>query len=348
MDMRPTIKAVAAAAGVSTATVSYVLSGRANSKKGPGASTSTAARVHDAAARLGYLPNQAARTIRTGKSNLMMLSLTMLSDPWSLAVSKAVGAAVAPVGITPMILADTDWRTAIPRQGADVIFIDDASRDGDAELLAELALANKLVVFSETLEPNGFDVIRSTAGTTFNQAMDHLAAHHRKIAVLTSANSAATPGSARYGAYLSGLERASIDFRPEYVATFENDEVSAYEAAVTLLRQPDPPSAIFATSDFAAIAAVHAAQRLRLKVPEDLAVVGVGNTPQGEVMSPAISTVGPVDFYDKLAEFLTQRAADSTTPPQILEFPWQLFLRESAPAAAGHAIGFQVKKEVAL
>src|SRR6185312_1973419 len=120
--MRPTIKNVAAEAGVSTATVSYVLAGRTNGQ-GSGISTETSRRVHEAAHKLGYRPNQAARTIRTGRSNLMMLSLTMLSDPWSLSVSKAVGAAVSPEGITPMILADTDWRKAIPRQGADVIFI---------------------------------------------------------------------------------------------------------------------------------------------------------------------------------------------------------------------------------
>jgi LacI family transcriptional regulator len=345
--IRPTIKTVAAQAGVSTATVSYVLAGRTKGK-GSGISEATATRVHAAANALGYRPNQAARTIRTGKSNLMMLSLTMLSDPWSLAVSKAVGAAVGPAGITPMILADTDWRTAIRRQNADVIFIDAVGREGDEEVLATLAQSNKLVVFSEDLEPNGFDVIRSTAGDTFNQAMDHLTATHRKVAVLTAANSVATPGSVRYEAYLDGLKRAGLDFRGDYVATFGGDETSAYEAAVMLLQQPDPPTAVYATSDFAAMAAIHAAQRMRLNVPEDLAVIGVGNTPQGELMSPSLSTVGPVDFFDRLAAFLLQRATNPGGPPQILEFPWQLFLRESAPGRASDDFEFQEQKEDAL
>lgn len=345
--VRPTIKTVAAQAGVSTATVSYVLAGRTKGK-GSGISEATAQRVHAAATALGYRPNQAARTIRTGKSNLMMLSLTMLSDPWSLAVSKAVGAAVGPAGITPMILADTDWRTAIRRQNADVIFVDAAERDDDGDTLAKLAVANKLVVFSETLEPNGFDVIRSTAGDTFNQAMDHLTADHDKVAVLTTATSVSVPGSVRYGAYLDGLKRAGLEFRADYVATFDGEEMGAYEAAVALLQQPDPPTAIYATSDFAAMAAIHAAQRLRLNVPEDVAVTGVGNTPQGELMSPSLSTVGPVDFFDRLAEFLLHRATHPTAPPQILEFPWQLFLRESAPGRATGEIDFQGQKEDAL
>lgn len=328
---RPTIKTVAAEAGVSTATVSYVLAGRTKGN-GSGISPATAQRVHTAATRLGYRPNQAARTIRTGKSNLMMLSLTMLSDPWSLSVSKAVGAAVAPAGITPMILADTDWRTAIKRQGADVIFIDAAERPGDAELLAELARSNNLVVFSETLQPEGFDVIRSVAGASMDQAMDHLTASHTKVAALTPSGSLSASGPTRYRAYVAGLERAGIEFRPEYVAVFEGDEVSAYQAAVALLQQPDPPTAIFATSDFAAIAAVHAAERLKLSVPGDVAVLGIGNTMAGEAMTPSLSTIGPVDFYALLANFLVERAQDPDKPHQVLEFPWRLFVRDSSPS----------------
>lgn len=330
--IRPTIKTVAAEAGVSTATVSYVLAGRTKGN-GSGISPATAERVHAAATKVGYRPNQAARTIRTGKSNLMMLSLTMLSDPWSLSVSKAVGAAVASAGITPMILADTDWRTAIKRQGADVIFIDAADAEGDAELLAELGRNSNLVVFSETLEPNGFDVIRSVAGSSMDAAMDHLTATHTKVACLTSRGSLQAPYPRRYGAYLSGLRRAGLEFRQEYVAAFDGDEFSAYEAAVALLSQADPPTAIFATSDFVAMAAINAAQRMRLSVPDDVAVIGVGNTLQGEVMAPSLSTVGPVDFFNSLADFLVERAKNDSVQHRILEFPWQLFVRESAPVA---------------
>lgn len=328
---RPTIKTVAAAAGVSTATVSYVLAGRTNGQ-GSGISGETSRRVHEAAHRLGYRANQAARAIRTGKSNLMLLSLTMLSDPWSLSVSRAVGAAVAEAGITPMILADTDWRVAIPRQGADVIFIDAADQPGDAELLAELARTNSLVVFSETLEPNGFDVIRSMSGASLDAAMDHLTARHSRVAFLAATSSVRTPAPARYQAYLDGLARAGQPLRPELIATFDGDEQNAYAAAVELLSSPEPPTAIFGISDYAAIAAVHAAQRLRLAVPDDLTVMGVGNTVQGESMVPSLSSAGPVGFFSGLADFLVERAHDPGAPPRVLEFPWQLLLRDSAPA----------------
>ena len=82
---RPTLRMVADLAGVSTATVSYVFSGRGGG--GSGVAEHTAARVHAAARELNYRPNRAARTIRTGRSDTVQLSLHMLSDPWSLAVA---------------------------------------------------------------------------------------------------------------------------------------------------------------------------------------------------------------------------------------------------------------------
>jgi LacI family transcriptional regulator len=52
-------------------------------------------------------------------------------------------------------------------------------------------------------------------------------------------------------------------------------------------------------------------------------------------MSPSLSTVGPVDFFERVARLLLKRAVDGgstpAAPPAVLNFPWQLFVRESAP-----------------
>ncbi|BCW51412.1 LacI family DNA-binding transcriptional regulator [Arthrobacter sp. StoSoilB13] len=161
--VRPTIRMVAELAGVSTATVSYVLSGR-RGDAGPGVSDPTAEKVKAVAERLGYRPNQAARAIRTGRTNTVILSLTMLSDPWSLSVIEAVQKAAAPLGITPMILGDADWVKVLGTHNADAVFVD-AVRPDQRDALRKLAEhGTTLVVFDEGLEPDGFDVIRSIAG----------------------------------------------------------------------------------------------------------------------------------------------------------------------------------------
>lgn len=335
--VRPTIRMVAAEAGVSTATVSYVMSGR-RGEGGPGVSDSTAEKVKSAAERLGYRPNQAARAIRTGRTNTVILSLTMLSDPWSLAVIEAVQRAAAPLGITPMILGDADWARVLQSHDADAVFVD-AVREQDRGVLEELAgRGTTLVVFDEVLEPAGFDVIRSVAGPGCKLAVEHLLKGHREVACLVPAAGGRPLGGPRYGAYVAALEAAGIPLNDDYVGTFDGTTLGAYAATMRLLSLPNRPTAVYAVTDYAAVSAINAAQRLALTVGRDVDIIGVGNTIEGERMSPSLSTVGPVDFFDRIARLLLKRAVDGGAPdggagsgPAVMDFPWQLFVRESAP-----------------
>ncbi|MFF1828043.1 LacI family DNA-binding transcriptional regulator [Paenarthrobacter sp. NPDC058040] len=328
--VRPTIRMVAELAGVSTATVSYVMSGR-RGDGGPGVSDPTAEKVKAAAERLGYRPNQAARAIRTGRTNTVILSLTMLSDPWSLSVIEAVQRAAEPLGITPMILGDADWVKVLGTHSADAVFVDAVREDQAASLRKLAGHGTTLVVFNEKLEPEGFDVIRSIAEPGCRMAVEHLLHGHRRIACLTPATAAGTSGGSRYRAYSEALAAAGIEEREDYVGLFDGTTSGAFAATTRLLGLPDRPTAIYATTDFAAVSAINAAQRLGLAVGQDVDIIGVGNTVEGERMSPSLSTVGPVDFFDKLARLLLQRATGAVDTPTVLDFPWHLFVRESAP-----------------
>jgi LacI family transcriptional regulator len=324
MSDRPTLRMVAKEAGVSVATVSYVLSGRHRSHT---IKESTADRVREVASRLGYRRNDAARAIRTGKSDLVLLSLSVLADPWSQAVAETVSTAVSPLGKTALIVADGDWRTVLANRTPDVIFIDSVQPDVAPELEAFAAHGVQIVAFSETLEPRGFDVIRSGAEPRCHLAVEHLLEHHGRVGALTSR----TSGFARYDAYVNTLRGAGQPIRPEDVEIFEQHPEGAYRAAMTLLSKPDRPTALYCTTDFAAIAAVRAAHRLRIDVPRDLAVVGVGNTPEGEHLDPSLSTVGPVGFNEALARIIVGRLTDREgAPGEVFDFPWQLIVRESS------------------
>lgn len=317
---------VAKEAGVSVATVSYVLSGRHRSHT---IKDSTADRVREVASRLGYRRNDAARAIRTGKSDLVLLSLNVLADPWSQAVASTVSAAVAPLGKTALIVADGDWRTVLANRTPDVIFIDSVGPEAEevAELETFAAQGVQIVAFGETLEPRGFDVIRSGAEPRCHLAVEHLLAQHDRVGALTSR----TSGFARFDAYLNTLKAAGKPIVDADIEVFERHPEGAYRAAMTLLSKPDRPSAVYCTTDFAAIAVVRAAHRLRIDVPRDLAVVGVGNTPEGEHLDPSLSTVGPVGFNEALARIIVGRLTDREgADGQVFDFPWQLIVRESS------------------
>ncbi|MEE2570964.1 LacI family DNA-binding transcriptional regulator [Pseudarthrobacter sp. J64] len=329
--VRPTIRMVAAEAGVSTATVSYVLSGR-RGVGGPGVSDTTVERVRAAAERLGYRPNHAARAIRTGRTNTVILSLTMLADPWSLAMVEAVQKAAAPLGITPLILGDADWVEVLNSHDADAVFVDAVTPGQRAALHGLAARGTNLVVFDGELEPDGFDVIRSIAGPGCTLAVEHLLASHRKVACLVPTREGQPLAGPRYDAYTSALAGKGIVLNEDYVGVFDGTTAGAYAAATRLLDRQDRPTALYATSDYAAVSAINAAQRLGLKVGHDVDIIGVGNASESERMSPSLSTVGPVDFFERVAQLLLKRAVDGGTQfPEVLDFPWQLFVRDSAP-----------------
>ena len=326
---RPTLKTVAREAGVSTTTVSFVLTGRPDA----GISEATAERVHEAVKRLGYYPNSSARAVRTGRTGLVQLSLNMLSDPWSLALADAVSSAAKKVGLTTMILADGDWFSALELQSADVAYIGLGSdRAGDERKLATMVeRGQKVVVFDELIEPKGFDVIRSNSLPGCRIAVDHLLERHTDIACLTSQNNAQNAPS-RLTVYRDAMAEAGLDVREDRIVVFEETQAEAYAVALDLLSSPDRPTAIYATTDFAAIAAINAAHRLGIRVPEDVAIIGVGNTPDAALTEPPLSTVGPIDQFARVADILVKRALEGpgeVGEAALFNFDWSLIPRES-------------------
>ncbi|MBO0810888.1 MAG: LacI family DNA-binding transcriptional regulator [Microlunatus sp.] len=323
---------VAERAGVSVATVSFVLSGRPSGRIA--ASESTAARVRAAADDLGYRPNQAARAIRTGRSGLVLLSLTQLSDPWCQSMSAAVSEAAAGMRLQPLILADGDWGEVLDGQPVDAAFIDGAEIDDLARIRSLVDRGLKLIVFSDTLEPDGFDVIRSAQRPGCELAIEHLVKGHTRIGCLAGSN-LNRPVWHREQAYVQGLANAGIEQRPGDLQRYTRDQVGAYEAALRMLDRDDPPTAIFASSDFAAITAVNVAVQLGISIPDELEVIGVGNTEEGANMHPSLSSVGPANFFSTVAELIIEIAQDDGyRRPNRWDFPWQLYLRQTSRSDA--------------
>jgi DNA-binding LacI/PurR family transcriptional regulator len=156
---KPTIRDVAASAGVSLTTVSYVLSGR------PGGTTrispSTQDRVHAAVRELGYVPNRAARGMRRGRTDLVAVAVADLEEARDRALATAAARILPRHGYQPVILLGEGWRQFMLSGGADGVILGlRGEDDGDVEALAELAGRGVAqLVISDTLQPAGFDVL---------------------------------------------------------------------------------------------------------------------------------------------------------------------------------------------
>jgi DNA-binding LacI/PurR family transcriptional regulator len=162
---KPTIRDVAASAGVSLTTVSYVLSGRHGGTTR--ISQPTRDRVYAAVRELGYVANRAARGMRRGRTDLVAVAITDLEEPWGRALATAVARILPDHGYQAVILPGESWRTFMLSGGADgVILCPGLGAVADGGVLAELANRGVAqLVVSDTLDPAGFDVLaRGTAG----------------------------------------------------------------------------------------------------------------------------------------------------------------------------------------
>ncbi|GAT87135.1 LacI family transcriptional regulator [Paenarthrobacter nicotinovorans] len=332
--LKPTIRDVATAAGVSLTTVSYVLSGRHGGTTR--ISQPTQDRVLSAVKELGYVPNQAARGMRRGKTDVVAVAIGNLEWPWDRALATAAANILPERGYQPVILLGEDWRKFMMSGGADGVIIgyfpEAKTEDETVTELARRGVAQ--VVISETMYPAGFDVLAPETDAGLADCMEFLTASHRRIACIRRSDSIDRPKS-RFAAYASGLEKAGIPLDQSLVRTSHHRPAEAYQAALELLQLPVRPTAILCTDDMEALQAIRAAFRLGLRVPEDVQIVGVGNSTEGQEFDPALTTVGPDPIFEKVVRMLLDRL-EGTAPADGVRVasPWKLHRRGTTRDAA--------------
>lgn len=174
LGAKPTIRDVAKSAGVSLTTVSYVLSGRLGGTTR--ISEATQERVQAAAKELGYVPNQAARGMRRGKTDLVAIAIGDLEWPWDRALGTAAARILPQHGYQPVILIGEGWRRFMLSGGADGAIVATLPPGTLLDLtVGELARRGVAqVVISDTMQPAGFDVVSpgSTGGTPEPEALE--------------------------------------------------------------------------------------------------------------------------------------------------------------------------------
>ena len=328
----PTMADVARLAGVSPATVSYVLSGR----RGGAArfSDETRERVLSAAAELGYAPNQAARSLRRRRTERVCLVAGLLNTPFMEALACQFDLAAEAHGYMSVILmAGTPERgqqvfEQLRRGLADGIYVASSTLTDDQIVqLAGQDLA--IVVQSNSLSLENVDLVRLPNAQASYEAVCYLIAHgHRRIGYLGFGP--LDPPSERYAAYLRALAERGLASSRELCAVHAHaSRQDAFRAATGLLDAR--PSAIFADTDLAAVSAIWAIHQARLRIPQDVAVIGLGNIPDGEITSPPLTTIGPrkLDFCASIDMLFSRLANGVRHPGRTESLTWEIIERGS-------------------
>ncbi|MBB5079863.1 LacI family DNA-binding transcriptional regulator [Nonomuraea endophytica] len=325
MPPKPTVRDVARLAGVSVATVSYVLNKRDDGRARP----ETRERVLAAAAELGYSASFAARGLRRGRTEQVYVVPRRPGSPFAAALARDLAAVAERHGYATAMFVQGDWEGYLRRHVADGAAIDLWHRRGfdQARLEPLVGMGLALLVFGNGIEPDGFDVVRSNELQACEEAMRYLVgAGHRRIACLRR-----WPGegqddyrAVRFEAYQNVLGELPEEWLMPYT---DNSWERGHDAALALLDRPDRPTAVFALSDSAGVAACWAARSLGLRVPDDVAIVAVGG-----VHEPAtrVTFVEPdrMDFTPA-ADLLFDRLSDPG-PGRVLFQNWSLVHRGTA------------------
>lgn len=292
---RPTLELVAARAGVSKATASKVLNHRED------VSAATRAKVQEAMRSLHYVPSTGPRA-RTDHATVTVVLDTLHSRYASellqgilsagLALDTVVAVTCNPVqGTASAAPMSESWLRAVAARGhSAIIVVSLVLSPQQIRLCAKLGLA---LVVVDPLGPLP-ETVTSVGATNWTgglQATEHLLGlGHRRIACAGGSKSSAPARERLYG-FRSAMENAGVPVDPALVRDVGFTYESGLRMGMQLLALPDPPTAIFAGSDPSAMGVLEAARRARLRVPEDLSVVGFDDTQIAAWSSPQLTTV---------------------------------------------------------
>lgn len=332
------MKDVAKLAGVSQATVSYALSGRVDRNQSVG--EDALRRVLDATRALRYAPNHNARSLRRLRTERVCHVTNGVGIPWADVLTRHLQHGADAAGYSVVTL-PTESATGLEhaievlhRGLADGAVISSVPLGFDTECLSPLALAGMpLVVFGDHVETAGFDVVRRGEYAACTEALGHLLRQGRRRIAFIAHSTDRDPRapSPRFIAYRDALERQGPGIDLGLVVQGAEDRVEAYRATAGLLQRDAAPDAIFAGSDRAAISAIWAIRDAGLEVPRQVAVIGVGNIPEGEISRPALTTVGgDMSRLHEVADLLFARLGGADDPPIELALPVRLIRRGSA------------------
>jgi LacI family transcriptional regulator len=335
MPKRPTSADVAAMAGVSRTTVSFVLNQRPDVK----IPDETRRRVVDAAAQLGYQPNASARQLAGGRSHILALVLhqspeQVASDAVLAETLRGLSAAARAGGFRVMVelLApegpDASYSSLLRAQHADGLIVS-GPRSDDPSLL-ELVRDGFPVVLQGSMPDVSVQSVDVDNVAGARGAVEHLLSlGHRRIACITNAPLVYTAAQDRLAGYTEALTAAGIDCDPILITEADFDAPSGHLAMARLLARTTF-DAVFVASDVVALGAIGALREAGKRVPDDVSIVGFDDIPLAAYFDPPLTTVRLPAFElgQAAGRALVERLADRAIPYRTL-LPTELIVRGS-------------------
>ncbi|MEM1410983.1 MAG: LacI family DNA-binding transcriptional regulator [Pseudomonadota bacterium] len=307
------IRKVAELAGVSIATVSRCLNepDRVREK--------TRLKVQEAIVATGYAPNTLARNFRRGRTNLIMVVLPSVGDPFFTGVLEGIRRVVTQRGYT-LIISETSASTLsademgamlVSRQADGFILLASNFPFGEGAGPVPSRGAQPIVIGCETMSASLSDVpsVHIDNVQAAHDATDYLLAQgHRRIAFMTGQVDSRLTRDRERG-YRQAMEAASQSVAADWVVEGGLSLEGAARATRLLLEHPLRPTAIFCANDEMAMGCLQALKAARIEVPAAISVMGFDDIRYAAVCNPALTTVAqPTEL---IGERVAQRMLDA-------------------------------------
>ncbi len=334
---RPTQADVARLAGVSQAIVSYVLNDRSAE-----VADETRERVLLAIAELGYVPDGAARSLRTRKTMTLACIIPDITNPFYPAMELGIQRVAETHGYDLIVsntegIAEKESRAlhGMLRGRADGVVMTPFHIDhARIETVVSAGIAVTLLHTPvEALQQIGVDFINSDTNPAAQLAVDFLIDRgHTRIGMIAGIPGT-PPREARVRGYREALRRHGLPDDDLLIRGADYQEAGGYEAMQELLKLDQRPTAVFAANDLMALGAMMALREAGLEIPRDMAIIGLDNIPAARLVHPALTTVAqyPEEIGQQAAELLISRlSGQAPAQGRFLQKEVDLIVRDSA------------------
>lgn len=324
---------VAKIAGVSIATVSRVISHP--EKVAP----ATQAHVRKAMKELSYQPNRVARRLRQrgGKRHLLGLIIPDIQNPFFSEMARGVED-VAYANEFAVMLCNSDEDTRKEAFYLDVMRAESADgiilppiNDRDPAVIKLVESGMPIVTVDRSLSDITVDKVEVDNRQGAFDAVAHLIKiGHRRIGLITGRLNISTSRDRKVG-YEQALEAGDIAVDATCMRIGDYKQASGATLAEELLALPNRPTALFVANNLMAVGAIEAIHRRKLKIPDDIAIIGFDDLPWADALDPPLSVVRQPAYEvgRAAAELLLKRLGNRNSPAAWLRLRPRLILRSS-------------------
>jgi LacI family transcriptional regulator len=304
-------------------------------------------RVREAAERLGYVPNPFARSLRVQDSKTLGLIIPDSTNPFFAEVAKGIEEACFRVGYT-LILGNSD--RSLEKEAAQALVLYEKRVDGvllfntndaSAGTMQWLLERSLPVVLVERRSPGPpVDAVVSDNRAAMRAAIRHLVDLGRRGIAFLVGDVTASHYAERLSAYQDLVAQLGLTTDDGLIVANVVSYADGQAAAQALARLPKPPTALLCATDTLAIGALRGLAEIGRRVPDDVAVVGYGDTEISAYTTPSLTTVGQqkhlvgATAVDILLRRLTARRGEAL-PPLTRVIPTTLVIRESTAGPGG-------------